>query len=287
LPSARLKRLIQSGWENFGPKQSNRVVIATIEGITYELALEELIDKSIYYSGCFESTTTDAIRRLCKPGMVILDVGANVGCHALRMAQLVGRTGRVIAFEPMPWANGKIRKNLSLNHLGNVTVENFGLSDEACTARVHFRSSWKTIGEKRGGEAVESTRTCSVDFVRVDDYLVRHAIGRVDLVKLDVDGYEFKVLRGAANLLTAHKPVIVIELGAYSLRAVGDRIEDMVAFLAERGYRFYRETDLSPYSSFEEMLKSIPADGTINAVASTRPCIETQHPAQRESNLPP
>src|SRR5258708_9815055 len=123
LPSPQLKRLIQWGWESFGPKPSNRVVIATIEGMTYELHLDELIDNSIYYSGCFEAITTDAIRRLCKPGMTILDIGANVGGHTFRMAQLVGPTGCIIAFEPMPWANRRIRKNLSLNrHLPNVSI---------------------------------------------------------------------------------------------------------------------------------------------------------------------
>ena len=271
LPSARLKRLIQRGWERFGPKQSNRVVEATVDGITYELHLDEVIDRSIYYSGCFEASTANAIRRLCRPGMVVLDIGANVGCHALPMARLVGATGRVIAFEPMPWANARIRKNLSLNgQLGNVRVENIGLSDQACRATVHFRSSWKLTDGERSGEAAESAEPCPVEFMRVDDYLAGNGIGKVDLIKLDVDGYEFKVIRGAAGLLAAHHPLLVLELGDYTLRAAGDRIEDMVAYLVKCGYRFYREADFTPFSSIDKLLGSIPPGETINAVASVQ-----------------
>jgi hypothetical protein len=131
--SGRLKRLIRLGWKHFRVLNRDRIVKTTINGITYELHLDETIDSEIYYAGCFEATTTEAIGRLCRLGMVVLDVGANV----------VGSAGRVIAFEPMPWANQKIRNNLSLHQLQNVSVENIGLSDEAlhCHGALSFQLS--------------------------------------------------------------------------------------------------------------------------------------------------
>src|SRR5271165_6032794 len=114
LPFPRLKRLVRRGWDRYQASRGRRTVTATVDGVTYELHLDELIDSSIYYTGAFEPETTAAIRRLVRTGFVALDIGANVGCHTLRMAKLVGTAGRVFAFEPMPWARAKLQKNLSL-----------------------------------------------------------------------------------------------------------------------------------------------------------------------------
>lgn len=68
----------------------NKIVIAEIDGIKYHLDMNELIDSSIYYEGCFEPMTTSAINKYVREGMTVLDIGANIGCHTLRFAKLVG-----------------------------------------------------------------------------------------------------------------------------------------------------------------------------------------------------
>ena len=68
----------------------NRFVVATIDGIKYQLDLNELIDSSIYYDGCFEPMTTAVINRYVREDMTVFDIGANIGCHTLRFAKLVG-----------------------------------------------------------------------------------------------------------------------------------------------------------------------------------------------------
>lgn len=98
----------------------NRTVIATRGGITYELDLNELIDSSIYYEGCFEPLTTAVIDKYVKSGMTVFDIGANIGCHTLRCAKLVGKSGKVIVFEPMSWAFAKLKRNIELNDFNNI-----------------------------------------------------------------------------------------------------------------------------------------------------------------------
>lgn len=271
LPFPAVKRLVRRGWDRYQAARGNRVVIATVDGITYELHLNELIDSNIYYTGSFEPDTTAAIRRLVKPGDVVLDIGANIGCHALRMARLVGERGRVLAFEPMPWPRRKLEKNLALNHLPNVEVVARGLSDAPRQAVVHFRSSWLVGATGRSTEDPSSAGAHQVEFARLDDVLAEKGIARVDFIKLDVDGFEYKVLRGASGLLERDHPTIMMELGAYTLEAVGDDIREMVSFLSARGYRFYQETSFAEWPSTEAMIAAVPADGTIDVVVSARP----------------
>lgn len=271
LPFPAARRLIRRGWDRVQARRGNRVVTATVDGITYELHLNELIDSNIYFTGSFEPETTAAIRRLVVPGFVVLDIGANIGCHALRMAKLVGDRGKVFAFEPMPWARRKLEANLALNRFGNVEVVARGLSDAARLETVHFRSSWSLGATGRSSEDPASAGAHLVEFSRLDDVLAEKKLGRVDFIKLDVDGYEFKVLRGADTLLREHHPTILMELGAYTLRSVGDDIRAMVTYLVERGYRFYEETTFAEWPSTDAMIAAVPTCGTIDVIASARP----------------
>ena len=85
------------------------------DGITYDLDLSQGIDFAIYLANVYERGTRAALRRLVQPGSLVLDIGANIGAHTLTLAQLVGPSGRVFAFEPTDYAYGKLQRNLELN----------------------------------------------------------------------------------------------------------------------------------------------------------------------------
>jgi hypothetical protein len=90
-------------------------VVKVVDGIRYELDLNQNIDTSIYFLGAFEPDAVAAMKKFIRPGDVVLDVGANVGCHALLLSKLVGLHDRVIAFEPTDWAFRKPARNKELN----------------------------------------------------------------------------------------------------------------------------------------------------------------------------
>jgi FkbM family methyltransferase len=232
----------------------NKVLIKEINGITYELHLNQLIDSAIYYDGYFEKDSAKAITTVVKPGMRVFDIGANIGCHLLPMAKLVGEKGYVIAFEPMEWPLKKLKRNIELNRLGNIIVENIGLSNVEEDKTINFRASW-TIDKS---EVKESKRPATVHFTTIDNYVSAHNIKQVDFIKLDVDGYEYKILQGGRDVLMTYRPIILMELGDYTLRSVGDNIEDLINFLFSLDYKFYTEKGFHLLETREDIIKSIP-----------------------------
>ena len=241
-------------------------VVANVDGITYDFDLREYIDSAMYYDGCFEPVTTAAINKLCRQGMTVIDIGANIGCHTLRFAKLAGPSGKVIAFEPMSWANAKLMRNLELNTFENVVVEKVALSDRKDSRTGYFRSSWVT-GTTSNPVSVEKQL---ISFTTLDSYLTDHKVERVDFIKLDVDGHEFKTLRGAAGTLAAHHPLIIMELQPDLLERNGDDPAAMINFLSELDYLFYEEATLQPFDDIQATVRAIPSGASINVILSAR-----------------
>ncbi len=228
----------------------NRQIIANVDGVRFELELGEMIDLAVYL-GKFEPTVVKAINQFCQPGAVVLDIGANIGAHALRLGSIVGDKGQVYAFEPTAFAFNKLERNLLLNPQLKVTIFRKALSNESLTKRtISFRSSWKTDGTQQDS-------TCEVDFVRLDDWAQMHELNHVDLIKLDVDGNEFGVLDGGLELLRRSRPILLMEL-------VGPHFanpeKNPFILLESIGYEFSNIDTGIKYSGADEMSQLIPAD---------------------------
>jgi len=244
--------------------QADPIVRKKIKGITYELDLREQIDTLIYYQGSFEPATTAAICRLCEPGMVALDIGANIGAHTLRMAQLVGPDGKVIAFEPMTAAKTKLERNISLNPFTNIVVEKLALGNADTKKRVHFRTSWRLAGLP---EQEEETSKELVTFRKLDTYAAQKRLVHVGFIKLDVDGLEFEILKGGRQSLKKWRPRLVMEVGDYP-GSGGYRLEDLLTMLTDLGYELYDEKNLRPLPA--DRLRADLKRGTVNLVALPR-----------------
>ena len=215
------------------------------DGLRWRLDLNEAIDFSIFLLGGFERGTAKAYRRLIKPGNVVLDIGANIGAHSLQFARLVGDRGRVFAFEPTAFAYSKLLQNLELNPQlrDRVVAEQVMLTDrDDSPAETEICSSWPLGKATRlhpgHGGSPKSTLGCRVG--TLDSYLAAAAITRVDFVKLDVDGFEWNVLKGGIRSLLAFRPVILMELCPYLLVEHHRSLEELISLLTGIGFRFHR-----------------------------------------------
>lgn len=152
--------------------------------------------------GTYEPEQTRLFEAHVAPGATVLDVGAHVGYYTLLSAVLTGPTGRVLAFEPNPANAAFLRRHVAINGLDNVRVEQAAVSDAEGTARFDFGSGSGT-GRLADSGAIE-VRTVTVDGVCAEHGLVPAAL------KIDVEGAEAAVLRGAAATLERARPVVFL-----------------------------------------------------------------------------
>lgn len=251
------------------------IVTKRIYGINYELDLREVIDNAMYIEGSREPDTSHALKILCKHGHVVLDIGANVGSHALPMASYVGDEGKVYAFEPVPWAMKRMKRNLELNNFRNMVLEPIALSDTNEEVEMKFRASFKlgsNSGVGGGGKIDDSWwNECEQVKVRMetlDSYVSKHNITRIDLIKLDVDGFEGKVIRGALRTFRHLKPIIIMEVAPAWTEMRGDNMKDVLQDIAQLGYKFYQEINFEPIMNISELIDALPPGGGFNVVAS-------------------
>lgn len=152
---------------------------------------------------------------LCRPGDYVLDIGANIGDHTWQFAQSVGPTGRVIAFEPVPHLAATIAKTARVNRQNWVEVHELALaaSDGISAFSVEgANSGGSRLGAMKGDFTEIQVRTARLDTLLAG----RLDIDRIDIVKLDVEGFEDQVLLGASESLHRFSPIIIMETGIES-----------------------------------------------------------------------
>jgi len=233
--------------------------VSTIAGIRYELDLGETIEAAIYL-GQYEKDVSRALDHFCFEGAVVLDIGANIGAHTLPLAKKAGKSGAVHAFEPTGYAFTKLKRNVSLNPF-NVSLYQVALSDRnEDSIEQELKSSWPTEG--KGSKVSEVVR-----LKRLDDWCEENRVNGVHLIKLDVDGAEGEILKGAQGVLAGSHPVVVMEVGDYHFH---DASKNPVLILQNLGYHFYDIKTGKPYSGVDDVRRMVPqADDnmTINIVA--------------------
>lgn len=165
--------------------------------------MQWVVGSSIHgcWLGHYEAEKQAAVRRLVKPGMRVFDVGANAGFYTLAFSRLVGPSGQVWAFEPLPENLVNLRRHIELNDLRNVTVVDAAVFDMSGTARFMTAPS-NSVGRlvTQGGIEVKT--------VKLDDFCSN--INSPDLIKLDVEGAEGAVLAGAQKVLAQYSPTVLL-----------------------------------------------------------------------------
>jgi FkbM family methyltransferase len=204
------------------------------------LARNDALWKLIANTG-FENSERRFVERFLQPGMTVLDVGAHHGYYTLLASKRVGSRGKVISFEPSPRERKALHINLRLNRCRNVVVEGIALGDQNGNSEL-FVSEDRASGcnsLKLPDIPVGTSRLC-VQVARLDDRLVKLAVDRVDFVKLDVEGGELGVLRGATGLFEGEfRPVILAEVQDVRTLPWGYRAKEILEHLSEKGYKWF------------------------------------------------
>jgi FkbM family methyltransferase len=197
-------------------------VTVTFRGARFVLPTRDITITPSVMTGDYETFELDRFESLVKPGDTILDVGGNVGIWTIIGARRSGPSGRVVTFEPIKSNVDYLARNIELNALANVTVLAKAAGAKAGQIKIYlvdFSSGTHSVGF--GGSRYEEVEVVALDDVVRDEHL------KVDVVKIDVEGYEAFVLAGAKTLLTS-RPHLFLEYAPHMLRSCGSNPDDLV-----------------------------------------------------------
>lgn len=209
----------------------------TRNGLRYHLDLSDFVQWRTFWG--ILDVGKDRLFSLLQPGNLFLDVGANIGEICLHATKQVGENGKVLAFEPIPLNQQNLRRNISLNPALAERIELFpfalGEKDEEEVAFIHPRKDNQgMIRVQPLHDKKEVFETVSMR--SLDSFLTEKGVTRLDGIKIDVEGYELKVLKGGRESITQFHPWLYLELDDSNLRAQGDSAQALVTFLASIGY---------------------------------------------------
>jgi FkbM family methyltransferase len=207
--------------------------------VTMWLDPADYVSRAILESGAWEPESWGGIERRLRDGATFVDVGAHIGYFSLKAAKAVGPGGRVIAVEPNPETVAKLQGNVRASGANVVTVQPVACSDSEATLDFFAadtlntgQSSLSAANASQAGQA----RSYRVRARPLDAILQEAGVSRVDVIKIDVEGAELMVLRGARETLARHRPVVVLELEDSLLRQMGASVSEVTAFLNAQGY---------------------------------------------------
>jgi FkbM family methyltransferase len=240
-----------------------------LPGVAVWLDPNQRIER-LMWAGAYERDLIGLFKKILKPGMTVLDVGANIGYFSAIAAGLVEGEGSVHAFEPVPECFARLQRNLADFRWSHVYP--CAVADATGTAAIHFHENELGWGSLLGG--ISLTHAGDVQVIALDDWILRENIRAVHFTKIDAEGGEYRVLQGAAHLLRDLRPVIAAELNSACLSRDHHTPDDVVRLLQSAEYQAF---------SFNQGVLAIPreADHILSRLRAF-----TRRPF-RESNGPP
>jgi FkbM family methyltransferase len=226
-------------------------------------------------SGSYEPIEREFILTTLKPGDIAVDIGANIGFFSVLMAERVGPSGHIYAFEPLPRNASLLERSIAENDFQTrVTLARAAIADRAGALELIspvFTNNWGGSYLRTGAAIVPSEHEITkVPVIKLDDYPMRRP---VSFIKLDAEGAELMALRGARRLLRTDLPAVLVEFNQQQLQMVsGGSAMDIISEMAANGYRCRRLAQDGP----GEELTAYHGEEIINVVF-------TAAPAQREA----
>lgn len=187
----------------------------------------------------YELEMLEDIRKRVKPGMIFFDIGANIGNHSLFFA-LICNAKKVFAFEPNPLAFFILRKNIEINNVKTIVPINIALGDSKGFVEKVFEDPTNL-----GSTTFRKSDKGEFPMITLDEFVRAYNITSIDILKIDVEGMELEVLKGATHSLKRFKPLLYVELNQ-----VKSNVNDIKKFLQEHGFILLKIFNITPTALF-------------------------------------
>ncbi|MBK4728703.1 FkbM family methyltransferase [Oxynema sp. CENA135] len=215
-----------------GPQRSGRTIEVDAFGYKMKLYPDAFQTRGIiYFTPSKDYDITRFIERYLRPGDSFIDIGANIGIYTLLASSLVGKTGSVHAFEPVPQTVNRLQENVNRNGLSQVEIHSIALGETDSV--IQF-----TVDYDATNHVILSNDISMHNCIEVPCKCLDNIVGEKNhtMAKIDVEGWEIPVLRGAYNMLARHNPpVLVLEINGSFCRYGFDSL-DVIKYLEKLGY---------------------------------------------------
>jgi FkbM family methyltransferase len=207
--------------------------------------------KLIYLVGERYVEEARLVKVLLRPGMTVADVGANIGYYVLLFAQGVGSGGKIIAIEPSPENLGELRINITHNRLDNARIVAKAVGADKRSVGLRSGINSGVVTNNNGRYTVEQ------------DTLDNIISERIDLLKMDIEGYEGAALAGATRILSRDRPIVFLEIHPKQLPENGSAVDAVMNIIARHYANIEAYEPMQPRSFFGKLLKHYTGRGPV------------------------
>lgn len=236
---------------------SRQYILNDIDGnIAMEVDISKVMGAAFYWIGFHEFKEWRYLQRFLTPDMVFLDVGANQGEYSLFAAKRLTK-GEVIAFEPVDEIFEKLHDNIALNHFTNIKTLKTGLSDAKGILPIY---EMQAAGANHEGLAtlyqseLRGKLIQQINLDTLDNLSSELKLDRIDFIKVDIEGAELSMLKGAKDTIARFRPQVMVEMNDDTFKAAGYSKTDVIEFFEELRYKAHfinKQGVLIPIVSFE------------------------------------
>lgn len=202
--------------------------------IFFAHTLDRIIALFLLKIGMLEKTEMNFFKNTIKEGWTVLDIGANIGYPSLLLSKLVGKKGKVIAFEPDKDNVQMLKKNIRVNNSKNIIVVPMAVSDHTGVGTLYISDSHS--GDHRIYSSDEKRKTQKIKTICLDDYFKSKS--KIDFIQMDVQGAEELVFTGMERVLSENKKInILLEFWPEALRKIGSSPRDFLEMIKSLGFK--------------------------------------------------
>ena len=204
---------------------------------------QDYIYRKMFF-GNYSNEITKVLLKYLQKGSVFIDVGANIGYFSAIGAGKVGKKGQVHSFEPVSIYFKKLREFVNLNENYQIYANNYALGESQGFSNINISKTnlgWNTMVQG-WMDSQNIKETVKVEVKRLDEYILKNSIKNISLIKIDVEGYEFPVLKGLKNFFEITKqplPPIIVEIIPLFYSLLGEKLEDLEQFMKNFSYTAY------------------------------------------------
>jgi FkbM family methyltransferase len=239
----RLSRKIKNNKNKYKNQTLFKITNACFGNMFMELDIHSYMGGSIYWSGYHHINESIYLNKILTSNMVFVDLGANQGEFTLIASKYI-KNGKIISFEPVSTNFKRLKKNIELNQIKNVELNQFGLSDKNITLPIYTNPNISEGGINEGLSTlfIDGNKNQFEENVelKIFDELYFQTLERLDFIKIDIEGSELFALKGMEKSIEKFKPILLIEINNECFKSAGYDANDVSDFLNQFKYKTFK-----------------------------------------------